>query len=316
VIPAFNRADYIGQAIESVSAQSLGVSELIVVDDGSTDQTAAIAESLGATVLRQENQGVSAARNVGIRSASSPWIAFLDSDDLWEPHKIGRIWAAFQLVPEAAMAFSDYATFDDTGIVHSSVLSRRPGFRTVKRTRVGSGVWSCDSASLARGILPGNFIKPSSLVARRDLLLSVGLFPVGIGHAEDRDLCLRLLTRTNALVIDAVCARYRVHDMRASADQAKMLLGAAAVADRVFTSPNAYPPGSVDFFRRDQPTKLLEAGRLLAEEGRLAEARRHLRRSLRARMSLRGLAVLLATLGGHRSYLALLSLWRLRRLQR
>ena len=90
VIPAYNAAEYIGRAIDSVLAQTRRPDEIIVVDDGSTDDTAGIVETYGSQVrlIRQENAGVSAARNTGINAATGEWIAFLDSDDEWLKEKL------------------------------------------------------------------------------------------------------------------------------------------------------------------------------------------------------------------------------------
>src|SRR5262244_3231712 len=88
VIPAYNAAAFIAEALESVRAQTRAAAEVIVVDNGSTDASPRLAEAAGACVLRLERPGVSRARNVGIRAATQPWIAFLDADDLWQPDKL------------------------------------------------------------------------------------------------------------------------------------------------------------------------------------------------------------------------------------
>ena len=90
VIPAYNAGKYVGRAIESVLAQTRKADEIIVVDDGSTDDTAEVVERFGDAVrfIRQENAGASFARNTGIEAATSDWIAFLDADDEWLPNKL------------------------------------------------------------------------------------------------------------------------------------------------------------------------------------------------------------------------------------
>ncbi len=90
VIPAYNAAKYIGRAIDSVLAQTRPADEIIVVDDGSTDNTADVAHGYGDKIrfIRQENAGASVARNTGIEAATSEWIAFLDADDEWLPQKL------------------------------------------------------------------------------------------------------------------------------------------------------------------------------------------------------------------------------------
>ena len=90
IIPSYNRISTIGRALESVLKQTYGVSEIILVNDGSTDKTEEwVAVNFpDVTVIHQENQGVSAARNIGIQHATTDWIAFLDSDDVWYDEKL------------------------------------------------------------------------------------------------------------------------------------------------------------------------------------------------------------------------------------
>lgn len=94
LIPAYNRADMVRRALESVAAQSPGKpAEVIVIDDCSDDDTVAVAESMGAWVIRHErNMGAATARNTGIEAASNEWVALLDSDDLWLPHHLDTLW--------------------------------------------------------------------------------------------------------------------------------------------------------------------------------------------------------------------------------
>src|SRR4051812_12252844 len=88
VVPCYNGEVFLAEALESISRQSRRVDEIIVVDDGSTDRSAEVAESWGATVIRQPNRGEGAARNRGIEAAKGDVIAWLDADDLWRPRHI------------------------------------------------------------------------------------------------------------------------------------------------------------------------------------------------------------------------------------
>lgn len=90
VIPAYHAAAHVGEAVASLLAQTRPLHEIIVVDDGSTDDTAAVAERAGARVIRQANGGPAAARNTGIRAATTPWIALLDADDVARPDRLAR----------------------------------------------------------------------------------------------------------------------------------------------------------------------------------------------------------------------------------
>src|ERR1700757_37711 len=88
IIPAYNAAHFLPRCLKSVFAQTLQPAEVIVVDDGSTDDSADVARKLGARVVSRPNGGLSAARNTGVQSSTSEWIALLDADDLWAPEKL------------------------------------------------------------------------------------------------------------------------------------------------------------------------------------------------------------------------------------
>ena len=113
VIPAYNAARFLPRCLASVFAQTLKPDEVIVVDDGSTDDTAALAAALGARVISRPNGGLSAARNTGIQNASSEWIALLDADDLWAPEKLERQVACIR--PETVLVYTGIRFFDDHG---------------------------------------------------------------------------------------------------------------------------------------------------------------------------------------------------------
>lgn len=317
VIPAFNRERLIADSVRSVREQTLPVAEILVVDDGSTDRTAERARKAGARVIRQENQGVSVARNAGIRAAAQEWIALLDSDDLWEPGKIEAQMDALALEPAAGLVFTDWLHFDDSGVVETDVLQGREVYRGLTRRHLSEDVALCDRRSLATRLFRGNFIKPSSILARKRVLLESGLFDPGFGRAdslvgqvEDRDFFIRLVANTDVLAVERSLVRYRIHAGGASRNRIGMAMGAAAVADRVFAHPERYPEGAVEFFRRDQPERLREAGVLLMEDGRFGEARRVLWRSLRKRPAPRALASFALALAGRRVHRSLVTLKR------
>ncbi len=117
VIPAYNAAAWIRETIESVLAQDYPALEVIVVDDGSADETAALAGGYGERVrcLRQSNAGQGAARNLGARHATGKYLAFLDSDDLWKPGKTAAQVELLEARPDAALAFCDYEPFGEPG---------------------------------------------------------------------------------------------------------------------------------------------------------------------------------------------------------
>jgi glycosyltransferase involved in cell wall biosynthesis len=181
VIPAYNAQATLARALESVLAQTRPADEIIVVDDASTDGTAALATSYaGHRVIllsRPECRGAAAARNAGIRAANGTWIAFLDADDEWLPGKLERQAAAVSAAREASFVFCASEEFS-------------PGGRSLGDTFRGDPVTTGSEAWKA--LLACNFVQTSTVVARRALLLQLGGFDETLKVAEDQDMWIRL----------------------------------------------------------------------------------------------------------------------------
>ncbi len=175
IIPTFNRADLLVHAIESVLQQSYPNIELWVVDDGSTDHTDVIIEPLLNDIhfIKTSNKGVSHARNIGIKSSSSDWVAFLDSDDAWHPDKILKQWK--QLCSDKHL------------ISHTEELWIRNGVPTpvLKKYQKSSG-------DLFERALQYCCISPSSILIHRSVFEKTGLFDEDLPACEDYDLWLRI----------------------------------------------------------------------------------------------------------------------------
>jgi glycosyltransferase involved in cell wall biosynthesis len=291
IIPTYNAAAFIREALWSIARQNSPPAEVIVVDDGSTDGSAAIAETMGASVLTRPHEGLSAARNAGIRTASQEWIALLDADDLWEPGKLECQWLAVSRCPDVGMVFTDFTEFSDDGIVVDSFLGRLEHYRAMRRTEVAPGIVCCDAESLQRQFAKGNFIAPSTFLARRDLFLQVGLFDTRLSHMEDRECWLRFLNVAKAAVVERALVRARVHSSNMSHDGLRMAVGAATIAELVLGSPERYPPAAVEQYRRDQSTLYLNAGRFAEAREDLRLARQYYLRAWRARGGLRPLVL-------------------------
>ncbi len=179
IIPTFNRARLLPQAVESVLMQSFGDFELLVVDDGSTDGTAAALQPyLGyLRYVRQANAGVSAARNRGIRESECDFIAFLDSDDNWLRDKLRRQVEFFRANPGADVCYTDE-------IWVRSGRRVNPGNRHAKH-----------SGYIFEKALPLCIISPSSVMMRRSVLEETGLFDESLPACEDYDMWLRIALR-------------------------------------------------------------------------------------------------------------------------
>jgi glycosyltransferase involved in cell wall biosynthesis len=176
IIPTYNRAWILKEAVDSVLAQEFKGFEVVVVDDGSTDATAELLAAYAGrvTVLRQANCGVSAARNAGLAAARGELIAFLDSDDIWLSGKLSTQVAFFQSHPDALIHQTE-----ELWVKNGRRMN--PGNRHRKR----SGMIFEPSLDLC-------LVSPSAVMMRRELLDRVGGFDEGLPACEDYDLWLRV----------------------------------------------------------------------------------------------------------------------------
>jgi glycosyltransferase involved in cell wall biosynthesis len=186
VIPTYNRAGVVKEAVDSVLAQEYNDFELIVVDDGSTDNTSEVLVPYGddVTVLFQENKGVSAARNRGIAEASGRYIAFLDSDDLWLPRKLSAQVEFFNRRPDALICQTEEVWVRNG-------IRVNPG----KRHKKPSGMIFEPSLELC-------LVSPSAVMIRRDLMERAGGFDETLPACEDYDLWLRISCRFPVYLIE------------------------------------------------------------------------------------------------------------------
>jgi glycosyltransferase involved in cell wall biosynthesis len=224
IVPAYQRSAVLPRAIASARAQRLPAAEVIVVDDGSTDATARVARALGARVVRHEhNRGTAAARNTGVRAATQPWLALLDSDDEWLPDHLAAAW---HLHGEHVLVATSALRWDGTQGRHGV---HGPAGRTPVVLRSPSPL-----------VFPGNFLPASGILVRRDVVLAVGGFrpPDAV---EDLDLWLRVLERGTGVATPAVTVVYHVHESQSSRDatamQARHLLVANRCSGRPWWSP-------------------------------------------------------------------------------
>lgn len=180
VIPTYNRAEFLREAVDSVRSQSYADFEIIIVDDGSADSTTNIVSSMKDSrivYLKQKHGGVSAARNLGISRSRAPFISFLDSDDLWLPRKLETQMDFFRTHPEAS-------------ICQTEELWMRRGRRVnpAKKHRKHSG-W------IFKECLPLCIVSPSAVMMRREIFDDVGGFDEDLPACEDYDLWLRTSLR-------------------------------------------------------------------------------------------------------------------------
>ncbi|AFZ26450.1 putative glycosyltransferase [Cylindrospermum stagnale PCC 7417] len=222
IIPTYQRGHLVSQAINSVLAQTYKDYEIIVINDGSQDNTpqvlAQFSDHHRITAIHQANQGLSAARNAGIRSAQGKYIAFLDDDDLWEPQKLEKQISVLEANPRIGLIYSDSLFFSD-----KRGLSLR-SYNTAFPTPNLQVLWT---------LFRYNYIPVLTVVVRRDCLDKVGLFDETLRCCEDYDLWLRLIEKFPIYFLNQPLARYRQSPNNLSQNEEQMFTNHLRVKEKV-----------------------------------------------------------------------------------
>ncbi len=214
VIPTYQHAGFVCDAIDSVLSQTYQDYELIVVDDGSTDGTMEIVAKYGNQIayLYQNNKGSAAARNTGIRAATGEYVAFLDADDVWMPNKLELEVAFLDTHPSVGMLYSNYGYFGD------------------RLAPAGTGFdrWPPVSGHVLKEIFLSNPISSSAVLIRKSCFEKVGCFDESI-FAEDTDMWLRLAARFEMDYLRTPLAKYRFHQENKHLLAGAILIGQVAL---------------------------------------------------------------------------------------
>lgn len=224
VIPAYNCAHTVAATIESCLAQDYDDLEIIVVNDGSTDQTSTVLAAFGAriTVVNQPNGGLAAARNTGQRMATGQYVVWMDADDLMIRDRIRLQAAVLDANPECGLVSSDFSAFvdgdTDTESSHMAnyyhAVGRLGGVTEAYPQALAAVVsdrrtCAVRSGDIYEALLWGNFVHPPTVMVRRSLLDEVGFGDESLRYSSDYDLILRLAAQTRFAFVDAPLLRYR-----------------------------------------------------------------------------------------------------------
>lgn len=227
VIPVFNGAAFVGAAIESVLGQAFHDWELIVVDDGSTDDTAAVVSRFTDPRIRcihQHNQGLSTARNKGIGATTGEWLGFLDADDLWLPAFGSRMLEAALAAPDAGVICCGWQYIDVAGRPQGPARTPSPNSLPIGQ------------------LLKRNAFPVMAAIVRRRCLETIGLFDLNMPAVGDWDLWLRLaLAGYRFVCLQDILAAYRQTPGSMSRDASLMLRNGLAVLEKVFSRPDLAP---------------------------------------------------------------------------
>ncbi len=269
VIPTYNRARYVAEAVQSVLDQTQPGVEVIVVDDGSQDNTADVLRQFGDRIsyIQQENRGMAAARNRGIDEARGEYVGLLDSDDLWQPALLERVKEVFDEHPEAGAVFLAEQEFDCRGNIDPRVHSKRtpgkfftPAGMIGRDTGVGSG-------------------RPP--VVRRRIFDLHGTYDESLCGAWDCEIWIRYSFDVPMALLEEPLVLRRVHDDNYSSDQVKDSRAWLAILERVAERHPEFPAQHPRVYRRTLGKNHLRLGReLLARSAVEPELRREARRHL------------------------------------
>jgi glycosyltransferase involved in cell wall biosynthesis len=229
IVPTYNRADLIGETLDSILRQSYHAAEIIVVDDGSTDNTESVVARYGSAVkyLRIANSGECAARNAGVACSSAPWVAFCDSDDLWLPEKLKLQVKVCQEVQDVDYCFTNFRTVMNGDWSDMSKFETSPdGYWDLPRDELTLGLYVVRADMFPR-LLRHQPIFPSTVLMKKTFFDAVGRWNESLGRTRSVDLefHLRCVVRPPVGVVAAPVVGIRKHLGNFSSDAYRTTLG-------------------------------------------------------------------------------------------
>lgn len=239
IIPTYQRSHLVNQAIESVLAQSYKDYEIIVVNDGCTDNTAEVLNQFQykIKIITQQNKGLSSARNIAIKNSQGRYIAFLDDDDTWLPNNLEKKINLLEGNEKIGLIYSDMSFFNEKGVLPDTKAKECP-------LHLAQVSWMLFP-------YPNLTPRPSSVIVRRESLDEIGLFDESLTACEDYDLCLRISENWLVYYLDEPLTMYRLSDTNMSKNKERMLINSLQVQEKaILRHPN---------YRR-LPANMLEQG--------------------------------------------------------
>jgi hypothetical protein len=296
IVPTYNRAGLVGRAVESVLRQTHAGDEVIVVDDGSTDDTPRVLEEFGSriTVLRTPRGGAGRARNLGIERARGELIAFLDSDDEWLPRKLDVQRALMAHRQDVLYCFTNFQVEDRHGHIHHRYLDRWPrehrtweealgaarSFSSLAPLPEGLYDFSVFAGDLYRWQLTGLYVLTDTLVVRREQAGDALHFAEDLPTFEDLECFCRLAQRGTAAFLDIETARQSDHESGrlSQLDALDKLDVRVRLVDRFWGTDSAFLDQHDDVYQRTLQQLELRRVKVLLASGKNQEARAALAR--------------------------------------
>jgi len=292
IIPTYNSARFLHQALQSALEQTYQKREIIVVDDGSTDETKMTLGRFNGTIryLQQEHQGAAAARNTGIQAANGDFICFLDADDIWASNKLDLQLDFLKRHRDTGLLSGRCRKFMDQGSPYMSFTAAAP---------VGNAVRIFPAPQAFTELVKFNFIPTSTVMIRKECFDKVGLFDLNLIPVEDRDLWLRISAHFEVAHLPWILCEKRLHRSNISNDKARMLYtrGKVLEKNRVLF-PGLAPSG---LWNKQLAKLYAKAGRLSLVKGQKEEARQAAVRSLKNALTAKAAMLFMATFMGPRA---------------
>lgn len=260
IIPTYNCDKYICEALDSVLHQTYLDYEIIVIDDGSTDTTRPIIDNRYHTVryYHVENNGVAAARNLGILMAQGELIAFLDADDKWLPEKLEKQAAMFEADETVGMIFTENSFFNENGITTNKVN---------KRERLMRG-------DIVRNIFLNSYVATPTVMVRKSVFDAVGMFEEGLVVAEDDNMWMRIGMRYGVKLLDESMVLCRITEGSLSRKSHNIYMGVKASIEIIKNKhPDLYSRLGTSTIRRKYSDLFFSEGYNYFSQGMQKEAR-------------------------------------------
>lgn len=285
VIPAYNAAEFLGEALDSVLAQTYQPLEVIVVDDGSEDDIQEVVGAYSGKVTyihKPHGGGCGGTRNVGIRAAKGEWIAFLDADDVWKPTLLDKLVKG-AVETGADLVFSDWLKLMNGSVFGPTNLERN-GIKARLHTLAPNRLLLNPFELLLE---VGCYVLPSSALIKRGALLEIGLFDESIYCTDDLDLWLRLSLRYHFAVVNEALVLRRIHAQNMSHDKWTVTTNQIKTYEKVERYAKAVAPGTrwLKLLRKGKAPLLREQGAFCLARGELLSARKSWAKSLRTSFS-------------------------------
>jgi len=227
IIPLYNQSKYVGEGIRSALEQTYKDYEIIVIDDGSTDNSREVVELFGDQVryIWQENKGLAGARNTGIRASKGELIGLLDADDQWLPKYLEKMVALADQYAEAAVYYCCAQSMDESGRDLPEIFGGPP--------RLPGEMYST--------LLRANFLIPSTILMRRSAVEEAEMFDKSLRSCEDWDLWLRILKTDDIIGTSECLVRYRLHSSSLSTNPDGMQQATREVMEKHFGKDDGNP---------------------------------------------------------------------------